>query len=229
MSRKTTRTRLGRAWLIGLVLTALAASPVTELVITGQILYGRAQGASTAAVTDIVRVYNNNPAFMRMRDAGLSETDGARGTTLFEDAKTAANKALASVAALREVDVITTPGGVSGGDDPIDDVTDDVIGWLPVYYVEGQVLQGRSRSAKSIGEVSSDQVLNSIPEYVEWLGLDETDARYHILMKHWNDTFNRVVKKVMMDNQFDAVVELGGTTSRLGPVPDLTQDAIAAL
>ena len=51
------------AWAAVLALVALAAGPLTDLVITGQILYGRADGAEVAAVTDIVMVYENNPAF----------------------------------------------------------------------------------------------------------------------------------------------------------------------
>lgn len=223
------RASWARAWVIVVALALVAAAPMAGLVITGQILYGKADGAKRAAVTDIVRVYNNNPAFMRMRDAGLSESDGGRGSLLFEDAKAAANKSLATAAHEYTVDIITTPGGVSGGDDPIDDLTDDVISRLPVYYVEGNVLHGRAKSARSLAEVDGDAILRAIPEYLEWLGLAESDARYHILKKKWNDDFNRVVKKVMTDGQHEAIVELGGATSRLGPVLDLTSVAIAAL
>jgi len=214
---------------VACALIALAAGPLAELVITGQILYGKAEGAEHAAVADIVTVYDNNPAYSRMREAGLSETDGGRGQTLFDAAQDAAHKALAGTARPRDIDVITTPGGVSGGDHPIDDVTQDVIDRLPLFHVEGKVLQGRARGAQVLGEIDSQQVLHAIPEYLEWLTLGEDDARYHLLRKHWQDEFNRVVREVWHDNSADCVVELGGSTSRLGPVPDWTQQAIDAL
>lgn len=217
------------AWAVVCAMLALAAGPLTELVITGQILYGRAEGAEIAAVTDIVTVYENNPAFIRMREAGLSETDGGRGQQLFDAAQAAAKKALAGIARDRDIDVITTPGGVSGSDAPIDDVTQEVIDRLPLFHVEGKVLQGRDRGAQILGEVDSQLVLESIPEYVEWVTLGEDDARYHLLRKHWQDAFNRVVRDVWRNNSADCVVELGGATSRLGSVPDWTQQAIDAL
>lgn len=205
-----------------------AAAPLGELVVTGKILYGAGQAARAAGTVDIVSVYNQNPAYMRMKAQGLSEND-SRGKALFEIAQKWANKALATVARDHGLDVITVPGGVQGGDRPAPDLTQQVIDELPFYYVEGNVLHGSVAGARSIAEVDSQAVLSAIPAYAEWLGLDENDARWHILRKSYLDSFNKALTRTVRDQGLEAVVERGGVTSRLGAVLDVTAAVIQAL
>jgi hypothetical protein len=176
-------------------------------------------------VCDIVQVYNNNPAYMRMKALGLSESDGGHGRTLFEQAQKWSNKALATVARDKGLDVITIPGGVEGTDSAPEDVTQAVIDELPLFCIEGNLAQG----ARSVAEVDSQAVLDVIPEYVEWQSLDENDARWHILRKAYLDAFSRALKRTVRDQGLDAVVERGGVTGRLGPVPDVTSAVVEAL
>jgi hypothetical protein len=166
---------------------------------------------------------------MRMKAEGLSETDGARGSKLFAEAQGCANKALVKVAKAEKLDVITVPGGLSGGTEPIRDLTSAVIDQLPIYYVEGRVLTGSAQDARSIAELDSAALLAAIPAWRESQTLTQDDANWHFLRKQAQDAFEKAVKKVARDNAWDAVVEKGGVTSRLGPVVDATQTAIAAL
>jgi len=200
----------------------------SDIQVTGQVLYGAADGAQTAAVVDIVEVYNNNAAYIRLKNFGLSETEG-RGKTLFDEARNAANKALAAVARRHGVDVITVPDGVTS-DGAVADLTREVIDQLPIYAVEGQLLHGNTpRTMQSAGELDSQTVLESIPAYLEWKALDENDARYHLLKKSYLDQFSKAVKKVARDQGLDGIAEKGDVTSRLGPVPDVTRAVVEAL
>lgn len=218
-----------RTLLAGLaILLAVAAAPLAELVISGQVLYGSPRGAHSAAVVDILTVYDNNPAYMRMRALGLGETD-AHGSQLFQKARQTTNTSLARVARDHGVDVITVPGGVEGAEGAVPDLTAEVIEHLPLYCIEGQVLHGRETGAQAVAEVDGQAVLATIPEYQEWQTLDPSNARYHLLLKSWNDLFVRALKTVAREQGLDAIVEKGGVTSRLGPVPDVTSAAIGAL
>ncbi len=206
------------------------ASPAVaaDVQVTGQVLYGAADGAQTAATVDIVEVYANNAAYMRLKGFGLSETEG-RGKTLFDEARNAANKALAAVARRHGVDVITVPDGVTS-DGGVADLTREVIDQLPIYAVEGQLLHGANpRTMQSVGELDSQTVLESIPAYLEWKALTENDAQYHLLKKSYLDQFTKAVKKVARDQGLDGIAEKGDVTSRLGPVPDVTRAVVEAL
>jgi hypothetical protein len=223
-----TSSRVGRVTVLaGVVLLLCAAADALK--VSGQVLYGAAAGAKHAAVVDILAVYAQNPVYMRMKAEGLSETDGARGSKLFAEAQASTNKALCKVAKDARVDVITIPGGVSGGTDPIRDLTTTVVDQLPLYYVEGKVLTGTVVDARSVVELDSAALLAAIPAWRESLTLTENDANWHFLRKQAQDDFEKAVKKLARDNAFDAVVEKGGVTSRLGPVADVTQAAITAL
>jgi len=201
---------------------------VSDVEVTGQVLYGSASGAKKAAVVEIVDVYKANPAYMSLKAKGLSETSG-RGKELFEEARNSTNKALASVARRHGVDVITVPGGVTSSED-VADLTREVVDQLPLFSLEGELLHGSNpRAMKSAGEVSSQEVLDAIPDYLEWKGLDDTDARYHLLQKSYRDQFAKAVKKVARDQGLDGIAERGDLTSRLGQVPDVTRAAIEAL
>jgi hypothetical protein len=197
--------------------------------VTGQVIYGKAEGAKTAAVADILAVYANNPIYMRMKAEGLSETDGKRGSKLFADAQTATNKALAKVAREAKVDVVTVPDGVKGGAGPIPDLTQRVIDKLPLYHVDGKVVYGDPTNARLIAELDSAALLNAIPAWREVQKLTPNDVDYHLLRKRAQEAFEAAVKKAAGDGHFDAVVERGGVTSRLGPVADITPAAMAAL
>src|SRR5262245_11277300 len=107
--------------LAGAVLLLVAAAEALK--VTGQVLYGSAENAQRGATVNILAVYAQNPAYMRMKAEGLTETDGARGSKLFAEAQGCANKALIKVAKAEKLDVITVPGGVAGGADPIRDLT----------------------------------------------------------------------------------------------------------
>ena len=101
---------------------ASASVPAADVEVTGQVVYGTVAGADTAATVDIVEVYNNNPAYMRLKQYGLSETQG-RGKSLFEEARASTNKALAAVARRHGVDVITIPGGVTSDSTTVEMIT----------------------------------------------------------------------------------------------------------
>jgi hypothetical protein len=204
-----------------------AASIRVDITVTGQVLYGSANGAQKAAVVDIVEVYNNNPAYIRLKRLGLSETEG-RGKRLFGEARTTANKALAAVARHHGVDVITVPGGVEGDGD-FADLTREIIDQLPIFVVEGDLLTGTVKGAQSLGELDSPRVLEAIPAYLEWRSLTENDARYHLLRQVYLEKFSKAVKKVARDQGLDGVASKGDVTSRLGPVPDVTDAVIQAL
>ncbi|MHC4846319.1 MAG: hypothetical protein ACYTCU_09175 [Planctomycetota bacterium] len=234
-SSGVSKRRLGAVLLAALVtLTAAVAPPVEglpagDLVVSGQIVYGKAAGARRAATVDILKVYAQNPIYMRMKAEGLSETDGARGSKLFTEAQAATNKALAKAAKSARVDVITVPGGVSGGDEPIANLTQNVIDLLPLYHVDGTVLYGSTRNMRAVAELDSDTLLAAIPEYTEYLLLSPNDASYHLLRKKFQDAFKAAVRKAARDGNYDVVAEKGAVTSRLGAVADITPLAIAAL
>ncbi len=209
--------------------TSAAGLPSAEVVVTGQILYGQAQGAQRAATADILAVYASNPAYMHMRALGLSETDNGRGTRMFQEARASTNKALAKAAAEGRIDVITVPGGVSGGEQPIPDLTVSVIDKLPVYFVDGKVLSGNAQTCRRAAELDSSTLLLAIPAWRESLALTENDANYHFLRKQAFEAYEKALKAAADDGGFDAVIERGGVSCRLGPVPDLTQQAVAAL
>ena len=211
------------------VLGLLLAAASDALAVTGKIVYGKIEGARTAAVVDILAVYANNPIYMRMKADRLTETDGKRGSKLFAEAQAATNKALAKVALDAKVDVVTVPGGVSGGERPIDDLTQKVIDRLPVYHVEGKLLLGVLANARQIAELDSGLLLGAIPAWRESQKLTENDADYHLLRKRAQEQFEAALKEAAHDGEYDAVVERHAATSRLGPVADLTPAAIAAL
>jgi len=210
-------------------LALLFCAAVDALQVTGQILYGSADKAQRGAVVDILAVYASNPIYMRMKAERLSETDGARGSKMFADAQVTTNRSLVKVAHAEKLDVITVPGGLSGGSEPIRDLTAAVIDQLPLYHVEGRVLAGNAADARLIVELDSEQLLAAIPAWRESQSLTENDVNFHFLRKQALDAFERAVKKVARDGGYDAVAEKGGTTCRLGPVADVTQAAIAAL
>jgi len=218
----------GRSVLLAGLLLALCAA-VDGLQVTGQVLFGSADKAQRAATVNILAVYAQNPIYMRMKAEGLSETDGARGTKLFAEAQAATNKALVKVAKTEKLDVITVPGGVSGGADPIRDLTSAVVDQLPLYYVEGKVLTGAATDARTIVQLDSASLLAAIPAWRESQALTENDANWHFLRKQAMDAFEKAVKKVARDGGYDAVVEKGGVTCRLGPVADVTRTAVVAL
>jgi len=225
MSKHTTGSRI-------LGLTAaflLLVAAVDPLKVTGQVLYGSADNAQRGATVNILAVYAQNPAYMRMKAEGLSETDGARGSKLFAEAQGCANRSLIKVAKAERLDVITVPGGISGGADPIRDLTASVIEQLPLFFVEGRVLTGTAVDARTVVELDSAALLAAIPAWRESQQLTQDDANWHFLRKQAQDAFEKAVKKLARDSGYDAVVEKGGATSRLGPVADVTQAAIAAL
>ncbi len=216
------------------LLAALVAARLPEVLpdalqVVGQVLYGTIDNAKSAATVDIITVYASNPTYMRMRGEGLSQTDGARGSRLFADAQASTNKALVKVAKAAGVDVVTVPGGVTGGDKPAADLTAQVIDLLPIYHVEGKVLSGNAVNARLLAEVDTAQLLAAIPAWREAQGLTEDQPNYHFLRKKAQETYEKALLKVAHDGSYDALVERGGVTSRLGPVPDLTRLAIEAL
>jgi hypothetical protein len=219
---------IGRGFLLAGTILLLAAAG-EALKVTGQVLYGSAEKAQHGATVNILTVYAQNPVYMRMKAEGLSETDGGRGSKLFAEAQGCANKALVKVAKAEKLDVITVPGGLTGGSEPIRDLTSAVIDQMPVFYVEGRVLTGSAVDARSVVELDSAALLAAIPAWRESQTLTQDDANWHFLRKQAQDAFEKAVKKIARDNAWDAVVEKGGVTSRLGPVLDVTQTAIAAL
>lgn len=227
MRQANGRIRARTALLAALLLALVAA--VDGLQVTGQVLYGKAEGAQRGATVDILAVYASNPIYMRMRAEGLSETDGGRGSKLFADAQAATHKALVKVARTEALDVITVPGGLSGGADPVRDLTAAVIDQLPLYHVEGRVLAGSVAEPRILVELDSATLLAAIPAWREAQLLTENDAHYHFLRKQAQDAFEKAVRKVARDGAYDGVVEKGGVTCRLGPVADVTAAAIAAL
>jgi Skp family chaperone for outer membrane proteins len=227
MARATPRRAGGGLLLAGLALLLCAA--VEALQVTGQVLYGSADKAERGAVVDILSVYASNPIYIRMKSEGLSETDGSRGSRMFDEAQAASNKALAKVARAEKLDVITVPGGLSGGAEPLRDLTAAVIEQLPLYHVEGRLLAGAAQDARLIVELDSSLLLGAIPAWRESQSLTEDDVNFHFLRKQAQDAFERAVKKVARDGGYDAVAEKGSVTCRLGAVADVTQAAIAAL
>jgi hypothetical protein len=215
--------------LLVLLATLLAARLPAGFTVTGQVLYGAAEGATAAATADIVRVYASNATYMRMRAEGLAQTDNARGSKLFAEAQASTNKALAKAAKAAGVDVVTVPGGVSGGEVAIPDLTAQVIELLPLYHVEGKVLTGSTQDARLVAEVDSAQLLAAIPAWQDYQRLTDDQPDYHFLRKKAQEQYERALLKVARAGGYDAVVERGGVTCRLGPVPDLTKTAIAAL
>jgi len=204
-----------------------SAVPAPALEITGQVLYGSAQGARTAAVVDIVEIYSRNPAYMRLKALGLQETQG-RGKALFDEARATTNKALAEVARRHRLDVITVPGGVNGCEAA--NLTREIVELLPIYSIEGALIHGAAgREIRTIGELDSPAVLSTIPAYVEWRALRPDDARYHLLQQAWQEQYARAVRKVAREQNLDGLAEKGNVTSRLGQVPDVTRAVVQAL
>ena len=229
-TRRTARRLPALLLLVPVLLAGLSdRAEAQALQVTGQILYGTAANAHKGGTVDVVAVYASNPAYMRMRANGLSETDQARGTRLFNEAQGAANRALAKVAKANSIDVITIPGGVEGGEAVPVDVTAQVIDQLPLYCVEGKVLAGNARDARVLVQLDPAQLWNAIPAWREAQLLTQNDANYHFLMKQAADQFERAVKKVLRDGGYDGIVETGGVTGRLGPVADVTAAAISAI
>lgn len=218
----------GRQALLPLLGCLLLLS-VPDIVISGQVLFGNPHNARTAAVVDAVTVYANNPAYIRLKAAGLSPSDDDRGRKLFGDAQAVANKALARAATAAGIDVITVPGGVTGGERAIPDLTQNVIDQLPVYYVEGTVAFGNAPSARLMAELDTARALAAIPAWRESTQLTESDANYHFLRRQAQASLEKAVKTAAAEGGYDAVIEVGGVTSRLGPVADLTPAVIAAL
>jgi len=216
--------------LLVLILAAAPGAGAAEpLEVTGQVLYGSAEGARTGAITDILAVYGSNPIYMHMKKQGLSETDPA-GAEYFAKAQKATNAALATVAKGRDVDVVTVPGGVSGGEAPIADLTSAVIDKLPRYYVEpDKVVFGQERDARAIGQVDRQAVLEAIPAWREAQKLDPSDARYHLLRNRASQEYDRVVKEAAQAGGYDLVAERGAVTLRVGTAPDLTSTAISLI
>ncbi len=210
-------------------LALLLCAAADGLQVTGQVLYGSADKAQRGAVVDILAVYARNPIYMRMKADRLSEKDGARGSKLFAEAQAATNRALVKVAKAEKLDVITVPGGLSGGAEPIRELTAAVIDQLPLYHVEGRVLTGAAADARLIVELDSAALLAAIPAWRQSQTLTENDVNFHFLRKQAQDAFERAVKKVARDGGYDAVAEKGCTTCRLGAVADVTKAAIAAL
>ncbi len=209
--------------------TAEAAADDDGIQITGQILYdARGSKAPVAAEVDIVSVYASHPAYMHMKAIGSRETDPL-GRPLFATAQADVNRALVESARQRAVNVVTVPGGVTGSPKPVPNLTRDVTDRLPVYHVHGEVHYGRAKGALRIGSLDSRAVLAAIPAWQEAQLLDETDARFHLLRHRYMSELNRVVRQAARQGGHDAVVEQGGVTSRLGPVPDITTIAVAAV
>ncbi len=100
---------------------------------------------------------------------------------------------------------------------------------LPIFYVEGKVLTGAVLDARTVVELDSAALLAAIPAWRESLTLTENDANWHFPAQAAQDAFEKAVKTVARNNGYDAIVEKGGVTSRLGPVADVTQAAITAL
>ena len=216
------------ALLLGCLLMA-ATAHAQEMRVTGPIYYGAAEGAAAVGVVEIRTVYASNPAFMRLRALGLSETDGGRGQRLFDEAQTAARRALAQVASDNGLDVITEVGGVVDASEEPVDFSQQVIEGLPRFHVEGKVLHGSARGARTLASIDSQQLLNAIPAYVEWLSSDPSEARYHLLQKEYQDAFGQAVRQVARDERLDVLVEVGAATARSGVVDDVTPQAVSAL
>ncbi|GJM21548.1 MAG: hypothetical protein DHS20C15_14630 [Planctomycetota bacterium] len=196
--------------------------------ISGPVYYGEPVGATRIAEVAIRLVYAENPAFMRLRALGLSESDGGRGQALFDAAQSAAKRALARVASAHNLQVIAELGSVQGASNLMDR-TREVIDELPQFYVEGKVLHGNARNARELAEVDSLAVLMAIPSFVEAQGLDESNARFHILQKDYQDRFAAAMRKIARDSGLDSIVEKGAATSRFGAILDVTQQAIQSL
>lgn len=236
MRNQTARARArGPGWLVrcagALLLAALplqAADETPGPTVTGPVYYGEARGATKVGEVAIRLVYAENPAFIRLRALGLSESDGGRGQALFDAAQVAAKRALARVANDHELDLIVEIGGVSGADGVVDR-TGEVVEQLPHFHVEGKVLHGSERNARQLAEIDSLAVLMTIPSFVEAQALDESNARFHILQKDYQDRFAAALRKTARDGNYDVLVEKGAATSRFGAILDVTQQTITAL
>lgn len=227
------------AMLVAGVLALLSAAPLVdaapgsadgELEISGKVVY-RASSPSHAtrgAEVDLNEIFANNPAYARIDALGLDKTEG-HGKELFAEAERAAKKALATVANEADVHVITTLGGVSGGEVEIEDLTERVIDQLPIYCIDGTVYHGSKRAIDKVAEMDREQVLDAIPSYRKWLELDERDADYYFLKEEYEKAYLKALRKVVRDNDITAVIEVGGVTSRLDPPEDISEQVIAAL
>jgi hypothetical protein len=210
-------------------LICLAAAPLAKVEVTGQKLYESADTPQTrGAEADIKEVFANNPAYMRLEALGLSTSSG-HGKELFAEADRAAKKALATVANEKDIHVIATLGGVTGGDIPIEDLTDQIIDQLPVYCIDGTVLHGSKRATDMVAEMDRQAVLEAIPAYLRWLDLDESDPDYYFLKEEYEGIYLKALRQVVRDEGLTAVIELGGVTSRLEPPTDVTDLVIGAL
>jgi hypothetical protein len=212
-----------------LSLICMAAAPLSELEVTGKVLYRSAEShPSRGAEVDIKEVFANNPAYMRLEALGLS-TSAGHGQELFAEADRAAKKALATTANELDIHLIAVLGGVSGGDIPIEDLTNQVIDQLPVYCIDGTVLHGSKRATDMVGEMERQAVLESIPAYLRWLELGESDPDYYFLKEEYEGIYLKALRQVVRDESLSAVIELGGVTSRLEPPLDVTDLVIGAL
>lgn len=214
---------------LALAFVSLAAAPLAdELVVSGTVLYGKASGATRGAEVDIERVYENNPAYLRIEEQGLSKTSG-HGKKLFDEARRTTKSALAQIANDYDLHVIAHLGGVSGGEIAIDDHTDEVIELLPMFYIDGEVLHGNKRATTGVTQMDRQAVLDAIPAYNQWKDLDEDDADYYFLQTKYQKQYRDALKAVVLEENANVVVEFGGVTSRGDEIPDLTQTVIDAL
>ncbi len=216
------------AALLTAVFLCVAARPLDDFEITGTILYGDAAGATSGADCDHTSAFAEAPAEIHRRELGLP-ADSGEGKALFVRAQTSWRKALARVAVDEGVDVITVTGGCRGGDGPIVDVTQRVIDSLPKYYVHGEVLHGRAQDAGDIAVLDKQALLDAIPEYLEFLRVDSTNPRYHLLQRAYRDKFTAAVHTAARDGGHDCVVQVGGVTTRLDALSEITRAAIDAL
>ena len=231
--RVATKRRKNNRWgvVLGVLLCAplfLAWTPSGDLEIKGKLLYGTAAGARTGAVVDLDAVFAKIPVYMYMKAQGYSETE-PQGRPLFDKARKTWKTTLAMVAVSKGVDVVTAPGEVVGGDIPVRDLTQDVIGKLPKYYIHGTRHYGRNQSPVSVATVASARVLNQIPAYREFKKLSPRDASYHLLGDEYEKIFTRALTTSAREGLHEVVVEMGGVTSRLGYVPDITDAVIRNL
>ena len=97
-----------------------------------------------------------------------------------------------------------------------------------------KVYFGSAESFKSPGTIERDKVFAQITAYkqIQKEGLNESHARYWILLQKANEVFKKAIEKVAADKSYDLIAESGSVKPKgksKKTAPDATQDAIDAV
>ena len=95
---------------------------------------------------------------------------------------------------------------------------------------DSDIYYGKKEGAKKPAEIKAKDVFNEIAEYkkIKEKGLTKDDAEYWTLLNKANEKFQKALKKVVEEDKYDCVAEMGKIKFDSTPV-DITKKVIEAL